>query len=184
MKLKDKCTIEYLKECFRYDELEGVLYWQDSRPPHHFKDAKSCKIWNTRYAGHKAGGIAKIRETNIYLLVKVNNIKTPVHQVIWAIYYNEFADMIDHIDGDGLNNKLTNIRKSNPLENGRNHKLYTTTKSGITGVRWERNRWRVSIGDGKHYQYLGTYDNFFDACCARISAANKLGYGTRNRFNE
>ncbi len=51
--------------------------------------------------------------------------------------------MVDHKDGDPLNNRKTNLRKATPAQNAGNTKLLRNNKSGYKGVFWDKkyNRW-------------------------------------------
>jgi hypothetical protein len=66
-------------------------------------------------------------------------------------------NQIDHIDGNRRNNKWRNLRDVSPIENQRNHKVYKTNTSGVTGVGWfkSRSQWRVRLF-GKHIGYFST----------------------------
>ena len=46
----------------------------------------------------------------------------PCHRVVWALFNGkpDVTKSIDHIDGNALNNKITNLRLVTPLENNRN----------------------------------------------------------------
>lgn len=48
-----------------------------------------------------------------YLRVGINYKTYPVHRVIWSLVNGEDpgSDVIDHIDGDKLNNNIDNLRK-------------------------------------------------------------------------
>ena len=58
------------------------------------------------------------------------------------------TEQVDHIDGDGLNNRRANLRLATPLQNARNQKMYKNNTSGYKGVFWSksRSRWVARIG--------------------------------------
>jgi hypothetical protein len=83
---------------------------------------------------------------------------------------------IDHADGDGLNNRRSNLRPATAAENTRNSCLRCTNASGFKGVTWhgQRNKWRAQLErDGKHIS-LGLYFTPEDAARAYDRAALEL----------
>ena len=50
------------------------------------------------------------------------------------------GDMVDHKDGNGLNNARSNLRHCTPAENMRNRKMAQRTKSGYKGVWFNSKR--------------------------------------------
>lgn len=65
--------------------------------------------------------------------------------------------IVDHKDGDRLNNRKTNLREATLLENRSNSKKFRNNKSGYKGVSWSSrdNKWRGSLTyQGKQY-HLG-----------------------------
>lgn len=55
-----------------------------------------------------------------------------------------------------------------------NKRVSVVNKSRIEGVWWDekKNRWIVKICVNGTNTHVGTYSDFFEACCARISAVN------------
>lgn len=100
-------------------------------------------------------GCIEIASRNSHLRYKCCEIlgkKYRVHRLIWLYMTGEWPEYIDHIDGDGTNNKWGNLRDVRPVENSRNRKLNKNSTTGIPGVSWitSRNEYRVAISvDGK-----------------------------------
>lgn len=85
--------------------------------------------------------------------------------------------VVDHINGDTLNNTLANLRVGNCTMNSRNTKTPSNNKSGRIGVFETKNgSWIAYIGDNNKTDWLGTYSTFEDACDVRRSAEIEYGY--------
>ncbi len=181
----EKIGLDYLRECFKYDIDSGELYWREDRPLSHFSHPNTGKYWLEKYGGKVAGSVGKIRCTS-YRILKIKGFGTTNHRVIWFMYYGDLPEVIDHVDGDGLNNRISNLRASSLKDNPKNQKLHKRNTSGVSGVSYLKKygAWRVMIGSGKDTIHFGTYYDFFEACCKRFSEANKRGYGTRDRLSE
>ncbi len=85
---------------------------------------------------------------------------------------------IDHIDGDGLNNQLSNLRLITNRMNAHNRKIQREGKtvSGYIGVTWhpKKNLWQARIRIGNRRPSLGWYHNAFDAHLAYQAALERL----------
>lgn len=161
-----------IEESFDYNATSGELYWSLSRPPHHFKTTGAYKVYLSRFAGKRAGCEVKVGNMT-YRQVRLNNVLYMEHQVVWVIENGEFETMIDHFDGNGLNNKITNLRPVDRVLNGRNCAMKKNNTSGVTGVYWHKqnNNW-VAEGhwteDGiNKKKSLGSYKDISDAKAAR-----------------
>lgn len=83
--------------------------------------------------------------------------------------------MTDHIDGDGLNNRRANLRKTSRAENNQNSRMQKNNKSGFKGVSQARSgRWRARIAVECRQITLGTFDSPQEAHRAYCSASKKL----------
>lgn len=175
----EEIGLDYINEALIYDKEDGKLYWRKDRPIYHFGVDNLQKYWSATYGGKEAGTVGFIKN-NTYKIISIKKFRTTNHRVIWYMNYGYLPEAIDHIDGNGLNNKLENLRESCLKRNPKNQKLHKTNKTGVSGISYDskRNTWRVFIGK----KHLGTYHDFFEACCVRISNQNKMGYGDRDRL--
>lgn len=84
--------------------------------------------------------------------------------------------LVDHIDGDGLNNQRSNLRLCTVTENNRNQIHSAGTFSSVyKGVYWDKskNTWAAEIRINKKKTYLGRFKNEKDAAIAYDLAAIK-----------
>lgn len=83
--------------------------------------------------------------------------------------------VVDHINGDTLDNRRTNLRLCTYAENSRNAKLSKANKSGYKGVSWNNclGYWQAKICVNWHQIHLGWFKRPEDAYLAYCKAANK-----------
>lgn len=152
-------TQEALKQFFKYDPETGAL--------------TKKKFVGNQVIDFEVGFIDKASRSEIrYRAVEFLGRKFRVHRLAWFYMTGEWPAYIDHIDGDGLNNKWENLRDVVKRENALNRKLNKNSTTGIPGVSWitSRNHYKVAISiDGKK-KTLGYTKDFFEACCMRKSA--------------
>lgn len=84
---------------------------------------------------------------------------------------------IDHINGNGLDNRRDNLRIVTSAVNRRNTRISLRNKSGVVGVFSKQGKYHAYIvslaGD---QEYLGSFSNLLDAAAARKSAERRYGY--------
>jgi hypothetical protein len=85
---------------------------------------------------------------------------------------------VDHINGDGLDNRKANLRICTPLGSARNRGLRKDSKTGFKGVCFSRGRYIASIG-GKAFGYFKSAEA---AARAYDKKANKV-HGEYARYN-
>lgn len=101
------------------------------------------------------------------------------HRLAWLYVTGVWPEhQIDHIDGDGLNNRWDNLREVTNQENQQNRKRMSRNTSGVIGVSFDKGmqKWSARIKAAGKYQYLGCYDKLEDAAKARKDAEEKYGF--------
>ena len=147
--------IETLRARLRYDSEVGSLCWVE-RPITN----SAIHSWNAKFAGTSAGRIDRHGRLYIrYTDPVIGPRSYQAHRLIWMHYYGVVpAYQIDHIDGNPLNNRITNLREATHAQNQQNRGPHKGSESGFKGVARHRAKWSARIYcDGKYY-CLGSYE--------------------------
>ena len=86
------------------------------------------------------------------------------------------GEIVDHRNGDGLDNRRDNLRLCVGKENQGNRRLSKNNKSGYKGVCLDnrRGQWVATIYKNRKPIYLGSFNSAIDAANAYDNAA--IGY--------
>ena len=81
---------------------------------------------------------------------------------------NTEAPEVDHCDGDGLNNRRSNLRECTVAQNQWNARMLRTNTSGYKGVSFDRRRskWTAQASHNNKHIYLGSFSTPADAAVA------------------
>jgi len=164
-------NIEYLKECISYDPETGVCTWL-RRPREHFETNQLFNWWNSRYSGKEAGSKRRIRHSE-YRHIHLDHHMIAIHRAIWAIVHGEWPNVIDHIDGDGLNNRISNLRNVDSFVNMKNKRRYANCELECGIHKRKGGTYFAGIKVNGEYKHLGSFKTLDEAVDAR-RAANKL----------
>lgn len=166
-------TKEDLNEIVLYkDYAEIILYNKESveiaRTKIDLDDidkVKECK-WHLNDNGYVRGNVGNERME--YLHRFLLNIQDNV--------------IIDHINGNPLDNRKCNLRIATPTQNNMNMKKRSDNISGYKGVGWQkkRNKWRARITINKKTIELGHFNTIEEAIKARQKAEEEY-FGEYNR---
>ena len=155
-------TQERLKELLHYNPDTGIFTWLEL----------ACRKM-------PAGSIAGCKNCHGYVQIKVIGRQYPAHRLAWFYVYGEFPeDQLDHINHDGIDNRIGNLRLATDLMNKKNFPKAKNNSSGFTGVHWNKaeRKWRAQIMIHKKNIHLGTFDRKGDAIKARKAANIKYGF--------
>lgn len=80
---------------------------------------------------------------------------------------------VDHVNGDGLDNRRSNLRSATRQQNAANQRKPSTNTSGFKGVTWHAKlgKWRASLMARGHRHYLGLHATAEAAARAYDAAA-------------
>lgn len=155
-------TAEVVRDMLDFDAKTGVFTWRRD-------------IWRGPRKGELAGYVYQGR----YHRIRLKRVTYPAHRIAWLHYYGHWPEeMIDHIDGDGLNNRISNLRDVQPNINAQNQrKPHKRNKLGVLGVRASRNQFRADISVGDKRFSLGCFSTVEEASAAYINAKRDLHEG-------
>lgn len=85
-------------------------------------------------------------------------------------------EQVDHVNGDGLDNRRGNLRLAESCQNTRNSRLRIDNSSGYKGVSWKKSsqRWVARIMKDKRMIHLGYFDDPAEAYAVYCAAAFEL----------
>lgn len=142
-----------IRESLRYDPDSGKIYW--------------LKTNYRKTALYEAGSLEK----SGYLRVHIVGKKVAAHRLAWFLYNGYWPpNDIDHINGDKLDNRFSNLRCATRSQNCMNR--FDPDTKGV-GYYKKTDCYRARIMSGGKSIFLGYFSNFNDAKIAYDTAAKK-----------
>lgn len=163
----------YCLECFEYKPDTGSFKWKE-RPLNHFKRKCDWVGFNTAHAGKDAGSVGNKGYMGVGLLRK----RMQVHRLVWLMFYGEMPDLIDHINGDRKDQRISNLRNVNVTANNRNRAGVKHRPDGSNGVYWcvYHKKYRARLKANGRDLHIGYFDTIEEARTARKQAEISSGF--------
>ena len=152
----DMLTQQQLKQHLSYDPETGIF------------------VRANNVGRFKAGQVLGTKHSTGYSVIRINGKLYKAHRLAWLYVYGSFPEsVIDHINRDGFDNRLINLRLATQRQNCENHSLNKNNTSGYLGVDWSKKlqKWRARITQNFKGIHLGYFDNIDDAHQAYRQAA-------------
>lgn len=167
-------TQEYVNENFYYED--GKLF----RKKHSKFTLEGHWEWAITLSNFRP-----YRRITIYKNNRQKQIN--IHRLIWIMFNGDIPDglVIDHINGDSLDNRIENLRCCTQRENSMSNKRNT---SGFPGVSYnsKTGKWCAQLTkviNGVQKSLLAKrYDTLEEAVEARRNAERELGIEVREEF--
>ena len=138
---KAELTQERLHKLLRYNRKTGEFRWR-------------------RNSNQRAGQIAGCRVRSECCVIRIDGRHYQAHQLAWFYVKGEWGrPIIDHRDGDPLNNRLSNLRISTHSDSAANRRRMRSNRSGFKGVVFcpRTGKWRAMITKDRRRFCLGRY---------------------------
>ena len=150
---------ERLLNLFNYDYNTGLLKWKYQKQSH----------FNGKIAGYRKRG---------YIKIEVDGSEFMAHRLVWKIVtgIDPGSSQVDHINGDKIDNRFTNLRLASNAQNAMNKGVSARNTSGYKGVSYSerRQKWVATIRINGKSIYLGRYSTPELAHMAYCKAAAEL----------
>jgi hypothetical protein len=151
-----------VKKTFHYDPASGLL-------------TRLIATSNSVKIGEEAGWLATIG----YRYVSIESKKYLTHRVIWLYMTGSWPKHhVDHRNGNGTDNRWSNLRAATPSQNLMNQKMNAKNTSGVKGVYFDKARpnqsWCAEIKVAGKKQFLGRFTTKAAAALARRAAAARV----------
>lgn len=151
---------EKAKELLNYNSETGVFTWKVGR-------GGSSK-------DSVAGSIDRLGYIQICVSINKKRKSLMGHRVAWFLYHGEIPNVIDHINMDKSDNRISNIRNCTHSQNKFNTIKPSNNTSGFKGVYLCRGKWRAKINYMRRSIHIGTYDTAEEASKAYEAKAKEL----------
>ena len=160
--------IERLKEILDYNPETGLFTWKEKRKWSKEVGSVAGSVYTHPISGKK------------YIHIHTNGKQWRAHRLAYLMMMGEECKSdIDHINGDGTDNRWCNLREVDHRSNMKNlRRRKEGVGSGVMGVRWHKkaNKWVAGIYNNKKHIHLGLFVDFDEAVKARKEAEIKYGY--------
>lgn len=132
--------------------------------------------WRLRPAQQvKTGDIAGSRHSRGYWHIKIAGKLVLAHRLAWLMTHGEWPKFhMDHINGNGLDNRITNLRPCTQTQNNQNRCRPQGKNNQYIGVSSYRGKWRARIRHNKILMHLGYFDTPEKAYDAYVKTKRKL----------
>jgi len=134
-------TLETVNHLFEYKD--GSLYWKNP------------------VQKQKCGKLVGFDSGNGYKRVDIKGKQYSVHRIVFFMHHGYFPKMVDHIDGNGTNNAIENLREADSSQNMMNSVKKQKNTSGYRNVFFhnQRNHWVIRITINKKTKFFGSYED-------------------------
>jgi len=150
-------TQEFLKERVTYSHKTGLFKWKKSK-----------------YSRAVEGEVAGRPTTAGHVQLSIEGKRYAAHRLVYLYVYGKMPNktlVVDHINGNKQDNRLSNLRVVSHAQNLQNSKRSKANSSGYKGVTFEKNigKWRAYITKNYKTTKLGFFDTKEEAYQARLA---------------
>ena len=162
-----------------FDYIDSILYYDETSPT--FLRWKKDFGWTGKYFNVKKDDVAGCISKNNRSYVTLNRKVYLTHRIVWILCSKNITNgvVIDHIDGNSLNNCVSNLREVSTEANTRNKKKSSRNKSNVTGVYFKHMKgdpyWTATWQDlqGKKHRKYFSVNKYSDEGAKQLAIATR-----------
>lgn len=145
--------------------VNGVSFQVDEKD----KDLVDSHRWHA----YRTGGKRYTHYVMTEMTVEGRWVRRYLHRLIMNA---EKGTEIDHVNGDGLDNRRSNLRPVTHRQNHQNLGVRVDSGTGVRGVEWRKDKkcWRAYIRVNGRNKHLGHFYDLASATEAARSARERL----------
>lgn len=157
-------TLDEINNRLVVDAESGRCFWKDPTKYH------------ARLLGKEAGSPRRSRHGTFYWVIKLNGIQYRRSQIVLMFSSGEWPhEMVDHKDGNTLNDSALNLRHANANQNAWNHRTRKKKSHLPMGIRQlPSGRYLARVACNKKTFCLGPFDSVEQAANAYITKRKEL----------
>jgi hypothetical protein len=158
-------SVSELRRLLNYDPQTGVFTWK----------ARGRGV----RAGKVAGSVKRdVGRNTAYVCVSIHQRHYYAHRLAWLYVHSKWpAEQIDHVDLDGTNNRIDNLRLATIRQNSANSPARKNNRLGVKGVRKRtRGSYEARVSLTGRSEVIGYFKTAEEAHAAYLSAL-KSHYG-------
>jgi hypothetical protein len=144
-------------------------------------------VWKVKKARANPGDVAGcigVSSSRKYWRISIDGVIYGAHQLVFMWHHGFIPKYIDHADGNGLNNRIENLREATQSQNAHNSRMRCDNTSGERNVYWHERarRWFVRLSINRRTRSFGTYKTI-DEARAVARRVREEHYGAFARHN-
>lgn len=164
--------------------MEFAMYFRSNLTQKRLKGLVDYDFETGIFTGRKGARVGRPKsETSKqkYMSITIDRTGYRAHRLAWLWMCGEWPGCtIDHIDGNGMNNKWSNLRAVTYVQNMQNQRMYKNNTTGITGVYLCASKisspYSAAITVNGRQIYLGCFKTLEQAAEVRRAAEKKYGF--------
>jgi hypothetical protein len=142
----------YIRDVLNYDAETGIIYYDEG------------------VHGKKKGTIAGSFNQG-YVKIKLARRHFMGHRIAWFLYYGNWPkSVLDHINGNRSDNRISNLRETTVRGNNQNRQEHRNGKVSGVCFRKQGHTWEACIWIDGRKKYLGRYGKKENAIEAYLRA--------------
>ncbi len=110
-----------------------------------------------------------------YWVIRINNQQILAHRIAWFFTYGEWPQVVDHINGNTLDNRIENLRSVTQRVNNQNKKNHRNGK--LVGASWSARdkSWSSLVKVNGKAKRIGSFRTEIEAHQAYMAFIDNLG---------